>query len=152
MPIRTEMAARGRVRVEKLDRAAIEDVLRRNRVGRLAFRSGDAVDLEPIHYVFSGGSIVGRTSPGTKLSALALDHRIAFEVDEWDSLFSWRSVVVKAPLLRVPSHRSAEWNAARAALRELVPGAFGPDDPTPERTVVFRIPTEGATGRAAREE
>jgi hypothetical protein len=34
-------------------------------------------------------------------------------------------------------------------LRELIPEALTADDPTPHRTVIFRIPIQGATGRAA---
>lgn len=134
--------------IDSLDRAGTEDVLRRNAVGRLAFITDDAVDIEPVHYVYHDGNIYGRTTGGTKLSAIARHHRVAFEVDESDSLFEWRSVVVKGPMLRVPTG-TREWTRAIEALRGLVPSALGPDDPTPDRTVVFRIPADRATGRVA---
>ena len=135
--------------IRSLDRAGIEDVLRRNAVGRLAFITDESVDIEPIHYVYHAGNIFARTTGGTKLAAIARHHRVAFEVDESDSLFEWRSVVVKGPMLRVPTEARDEWSQAIDALRRLVPEAFTEDDPTPDRTVVFRIPADRATGRVA---
>lgn len=57
---------------------------RRNRVGRLAFSFRDRVDIEPLHYVFRGGWLYGRPSPGSKLQTLRHNPWVAFEVDEID--------------------------------------------------------------------
>ena len=39
-------------------------LLRRNHVGRMAFAFHNRVDIVPIHYVYSGGWVYGRTSLG----------------------------------------------------------------------------------------
>jgi nitroimidazol reductase NimA-like FMN-containing flavoprotein (pyridoxamine 5'-phosphate oxidase superfamily) len=136
-----------------LEEDEIEAVLTRNNVARLAYMLHGKVDIEPIHYVFADGTIYGRTAPGTKLSALAHDYWVAVEVDEVDALFDWRSVVVHGGFHRIPPDQPGTqqvlWERAVEALRELIPEALTADDPTPHRTVIFRIPIQGATGRAA---
>lgn len=43
-------------------------VLRRNNVGRLAFAFRRRVEIVPVHYVYSGGWVYGRTSLGLRAS------------------------------------------------------------------------------------
>lgn len=136
-----------------LDLAECEALLAAHHVGRLAFSFRDRVDIEPIHYVYADGWIYGRTGPGTKLRALTYNRWVAFEIDEVDALFDWRSVVVKGPLfVLTPDADGAAngaWDEAVALLRRIVAEAFTVDDPTPERTTVFRIQAEQITGRQA---
>lgn len=144
----------GRPRIRELDGAEIAAVLRRNNVGRIAYTLGDHVDIEPIHYVFHDGVLYGRTSPGTKLTSLWRDPVVAFEVDEVDGPLEWRSVVVHGAFHRVsadgPHDRGRAYDRAVEVLRRFSPEAFTPDDPFPDRTVVFRVPVQRATGRASR--
>jgi nitroimidazol reductase NimA-like FMN-containing flavoprotein (pyridoxamine 5'-phosphate oxidase superfamily) len=136
-----------------LDVAECEALLSAHQVGRLAFSFRDRVDIEPIHYVYSEGWIYGRTSPGTKLRALTYDRLVAFEVDEVDALFSWRSVVVKGTLFVLAPEDdgplSRVWEQAVFQLQRIVPAAFTAADPTPERTIIFRIQADQITGRQA---
>ena len=137
-----------------LDRDEIHDLLARNHVGRLAFARGNHVDLEPVHYVYDGGWIYGRTSPGAKLDATGEQWwPVAFEVDEIEGLFRWKSVVVHGGFYTILPQRGtgeqAQWEHAVAVLRRLVPEAFTDADPTPFRNVVFRIAVQEASGRAA---
>lgn len=136
-----------------LERAEIDAVLRRNRVGRIAFSLHDRVDVEPIHYVYDGEWIYGRTSPGEKLSTLAHNHWIAFEVDEVAGTFDWRSVVVHGGFYILDRDGSTlereAWERAIGLLRALVPEALTDTDPARFRTKLFRIHVDGATGRTA---
>src|SRR5215213_2929419 len=75
-----------------------EALLVRNSVGRLAFSFHDRVDVEPTHYVYEDGWIYGRTSFGSKITPIRHSHWVAFEVDEADGVFDWRSVVVHGGL------------------------------------------------------
>ncbi len=126
-------------------------LLSRHNVGRIAFSYRDHVDIEPIHYQFSEGWLYGRTTSGTKLRTLAHNRWVAFEVDEIRALFDWESVVVKGALYLLERNGSQADNYAKAVdvLRHLVPAALDDEDPTPDRTVVFRIHTDQITGRAA---
>ncbi len=70
--------------------------LRSSAVGRLAVRTlDDDVDIFPVNHVVDGGTIVFRSSLGTKLTALADGPRVAFEVDGVDADRHAWSVVVK---------------------------------------------------------
>jgi nitroimidazol reductase NimA-like FMN-containing flavoprotein (pyridoxamine 5'-phosphate oxidase superfamily) len=135
----------------ELTRAECEAVLARSNIGRIAFSYRDHVDIEPIHYVFKDQWIYGRTTPGTKLRTLAHNRWLAFEVDEVQALFEWKSVVVKGALYLLEHNGSngEAYNAALAAIRTLIPETLDADDPTPDRRVLFRIHADQVTGRAA---
>ena len=123
----------------------------RNHVGRIAFSYHDHVDIEPIHYVWEDEWIYGRTADGTKLRTLAHNRWVAFETDEISALFDWKSVVVKGALylLEPDGAHSDTYGHAVTVLRTLIPDALSDNDPTPSRTVVFRIHADQVTGRAA---
>jgi uncharacterized protein len=140
-------------RFRELTPAECVALLQRQHVGRIAHVLHGQVGIAPIHYVYDDGWIVGRTGPGTKLSALRHHPWVAFEVDEIDATFEWRSVVVRGAFYLLsrsgPLGARARWDHATELLRRLVPGALTPADPTPEREFVFRIHAGEVTGRAA---
>ena len=129
-------------------------ILARNHVGRIAYAFRDRVDIEPIHYVFADGWLLGRTSAGSKLDTLRRNPWIAFEVDEISGLFDWTSVVARGSFHRLDPDGAPREVAAReqalALLRELVPDTLRAGDPVPWRDVVFRIAVSELQGRAAR--
>lgn len=137
----------------ELDHAECEAVLRRNQVGRLAFSFHDRVAVEPLHYVYEGGWIYGRTSHGSKVEPILHNHWVAFEVDEIRAAFDWKSVVAHGALYFVSADgtpaEAAAHARARALLRRVVPETGTADDPVPHRMLVFRIHAEELTGRAA---
>lgn len=128
-------------------------VLARNHVGRIAFIGDGRVELLPVHYVYARFAIVGRTSFGTKCMAWIERDDVAFEVDEIDGLFDWRSVIVRGSLKIIhrggPRADPDAYDEAVQATRTLVPDAFTARDPTPQRRIVFRIEPTDLTGREA---
>jgi uncharacterized protein len=140
-------------RFRDLDPAECNALLARHNVGRLAFARKERVDIEPIHYVFDDQWLYGRTQPGTKLEVLTHNRWVAFEVDEVEALFDWRSVVVKGGfyLLRADgsAHEREIYDKGVALLRRLVPETLTPEDPLPDRAIVFRIHIDEMFGRAA---
>jgi nitroimidazol reductase NimA-like FMN-containing flavoprotein (pyridoxamine 5'-phosphate oxidase superfamily) len=135
----------------ELSRADCDALLARNNIGRIAFSYRDHVDIEPIHYVLQENWIYGRTAPGTKLRTLAHNRWLAFEVDEIQGLFDWKSVVVKGALYLLDRNgtNADAYAKALVAIRTLIPAAMEPDDPTPDRNVLFRIHADQVTGRAS---
>lgn len=148
----------GRPSFRELARDECDAVLARNYVGRIAWSHGNHTEIEPIHYVHAGTWLFGRTSPGAKLDTLGGNFYhawpVAFEVDEVEALFRWRSVVVHGNFYPIdpggaPWERE-EWAAGVEALRRLIPETFAEDDPVPFRTVVFGIAVQEVSGREAR--
>ncbi|MEZ4417693.1 MAG: pyridoxamine 5'-phosphate oxidase family protein [Gemmatimonadota bacterium] len=130
------------------------EILSRNHVGRVAVARDQRVDIEPLHYVYDDGWLYGRTSEGTKIHMTGREWwPVAFEVDEIDGVFDWRSVVVHGGfyvLKEDDPHNAEARDHAIALLRTLIPDTLTEDDPTPARTVLFRISVQEMRGREAR--
>ena len=143
-------------RFRELDANEARAILARNHVARIAYTFHDRVDIEPISYVFAGGAIYMRTSPGSKLMTLAHMPWVAFEVDEVGGPFDWRSVVAHGTVYPLHEDGSlterATYRLAVRQLRELVPQALDDDDPTPTRRVLLRLQPSELSGREARTE
>lgn len=139
--------------IRDLSRSECEEVLARHNLGRLAFAAGARVEIEPINYVFSDGWIYYRTSRGTKTAILAHHQWAAFEVDEVEGLFEWRSVVVHGAVRSLDSDSPAvdvqSFTHGLELLRALVPGTGTDEDPVPFRLTVLRLHLDEVTGRAA---
>jgi nitroimidazol reductase NimA-like FMN-containing flavoprotein (pyridoxamine 5'-phosphate oxidase superfamily) len=140
-------------RFRDLERDEIEQMLREHRYGRLAFAFRDRVDIEPISCVYEDGWIYGRTAPGTKLSVLERHPWVAFEIDEVQGPFDWRSVVVKGTIYFVEPDGGQvldeAWARTLSAIRRLMPAALTGADPVPQRSVLFRLHVDEMHGRAA---
>jgi nitroimidazol reductase NimA-like FMN-containing flavoprotein (pyridoxamine 5'-phosphate oxidase superfamily) len=130
-----------------------EALLRAQHVGRLAYAWHDRVDIEPIHYVYDGDSIYVRTSNGAKLLTLRHSPWLAFEVDESEGLYAWRSVVAHGTAYPLrddgPPREREAFLRALEVVRRLEPAALTPDDPVPWRNVIVRIHLDAVRGRAA---
>jgi uncharacterized protein len=130
-------------------------ILKRNRIGRLAYALHDSVEIQPVHYLVDGRWIYVRTSPGTKTTVLTRNRWMAFQTDEVDSAFSWRSVLVQGTAYRLSDDSTPDlasrYRRARTLLRRVVPSAMTQDDPVPFRTIMVGIHIEEITGREARE-
>jgi nitroimidazol reductase NimA-like FMN-containing flavoprotein (pyridoxamine 5'-phosphate oxidase superfamily) len=137
-----------------LSKAACRTVLRRNRVGRLAYMNGRMLDIEPIGYAMAGDWVFARSAPGAKLAALARKPYAVFEVDEVDGPFDWRSVVAHGTVYRLSPEGSAlqrrEYQRAVRAIQRLSPKAFRKDDPVPDREIVYGMRIHQIDGRVAR--
>jgi len=128
-------------------------LLSRNHVGRLAFSFHDRVDIRPIHYAYRDGWLYGRTSPSDKLVTLKHNQWVAFEVDEVQGPFDWKSVVVHGSFYRLtddspPAHGELRDEALKL-LRDFAPDTLRATDPVPFRTELFAIAIDQITGRAA---
>ena len=155
-PSSTERASSGRrppPRITAMSAGACQAMLVHHHVGRMAFCFHERVDITPIHYVYSDGWLFARTSHGAKMDVLAHAPWVAFEVDEVEDVFDWRSVVVHGTvhaMERDGSPLDAEhWARGIELLREIVPETGTDDDPVPFRSLVFGIYVHTVTGRSS---
>ena len=137
----------------ELSRGECVELLERNQSGRIAYSFHDRLDIEPISYVFADGWIYGRTSPGSKLITIRHHHWVAFEVDEIEGRYDWRSVVVHGSMYVLhPNGGDRDREAYQTALdviQSAEADALTPTDPTPHRNELFRIYVDEMIGRAA---
>jgi hypothetical protein len=144
----------GEVIFRDLSRAEIEEMLLRNRVGRVAFSFHDRVDIQPIHYVYERGWLYGRTSEGEKLATVKHNQWVAFEVDEVTDTFDWRSIVIHGSFWIIHprgSPRAEElWSKAAELVTRIVPDALTASDPVGFRQTLFRIAISDVRGREAK--
>lgn len=142
-----------RPRIREMTRRQIDFVLARNVVARVAFVADGRVELQPVHYVYTDGAIVGRIALGTKYLNWLVVSEVVVEVEEVEGLFDWRSIIVRGSLSLLRARGTPEEHAAYAkavdAIRTLIPAAFTENDPTPNRAFVFRVEPTQVTGREA---
>jgi nitroimidazol reductase NimA-like FMN-containing flavoprotein (pyridoxamine 5'-phosphate oxidase superfamily) len=144
------------LQISELSRAECLEVLRSNRVGRLAYEIDRRVDIEPISYALDESDrlvICMRTSEGSKAIAIRHNQWVAFQVDVISGPLEWRSVVAHGSVYRVGSGAPAVddmlYTRTVAALRIVAPDAFGEHDPAPFRRTLLRLHVDSMTGRAA---
>lgn len=109
--------------MEVLDEQRCLEYLHSATLGRVAFRSGDDIEILPVNYAWDGSIVVYRTATGTRLE-LAQGGHVSFEVDGWDAgeRTAW-SVVLKGVAQDVTAGRDPFSDTLRE--RHVVPLAPG---------------------------
>lgn len=115
----------------------------------------DSVEVQPIHYVADGRWLYIRTSQGIKTRVLERNRWLAFQTDEVESAFSWRSVMVRGSAYMLSPEAGPDlarrYERAVRMIRKVMPEALTPDDPVGFRTVVIGVHVDEISGREARE-
>ncbi|TQJ29634.1 pyridoxamine 5'-phosphate oxidase family protein [Microbacterium sp. SLBN-146] len=94
-------------------------LLERGELGRLAVCVDGEPEIYPVNYVLDGPRLLFRTAPGSKLTDLSANPRVAFEVEEYDDTTA-ASVIMKGVAQRLDLQR--EIDAADALpLRSWIP-------------------------------
>jgi len=70
--------------LELLPEEQCGDLLASQSFGRVGVTVGGLPVIMPVNYAFDDGTVVFRSSPGTKLRAASSGAIIAFEIDNWD--------------------------------------------------------------------
>ena len=109
--------------VDALDEQSCLEHLHSASLGRIAFRSGEDIEIYPVNYAYDGSIVVYRTAGASRLAEAPRDH-VAFEVDGWDpqERVGW-SVVIKGILLDVTAGNDPFSKSLRE--RNVVPLAPG---------------------------
>jgi len=127
-----------------------EALLVRNCCGRIAFTLGGRVQMLPINYVYVNGWIYGRTAAAAYLPR---NVPVAFEVDERNNAFEWRSVVIQGRLELVesknPENASGGWTRLMSTLRALFAPSGDEAAAVLFRDQLFCIRVTDMSGRAS---
>jgi nitroimidazol reductase NimA-like FMN-containing flavoprotein (pyridoxamine 5'-phosphate oxidase superfamily) len=140
-----------------LERAEADAILLRNTVGRLVYPRRNAMEVEPVHYVFAEGWLWGRGTFGHRWETPGESSfrwwPVTFAVDEVEDPTRWRSVTVRGGLQPVEHPEEggdpAVWSRASELARRSFPASVGYAGALPLRGTLFRVSVQEAVGRAA---
>jgi nitroimidazol reductase NimA-like FMN-containing flavoprotein (pyridoxamine 5'-phosphate oxidase superfamily) len=93
--------------------------LREAPIGRLALAAAGEVDVFPINFAVSDAALYFRTAPGDKLLGLAVNPKVALEIDGWDASSAF-SVIVKGIAERLEAQSEID-DADRLPLTPWIP-------------------------------
>lgn len=88
--------------------------------GRIAATAAGEIDVFPVNHAVDDGTIVFRTSAGTKLIELTIRHHVAFEIDGFTDTEAF-SVVVKGDAEEFDHHLEVA-AAERLGIKPWAPG------------------------------
>ena len=147
--------------VGELTAKEIEFLLRAEWVARLGLHHEGRTYVVPIHYVFDGSAIYGRTNEGTKLAMMRANPAVCVEVDHVDDPSNWQSVMAWGSFAELHGHAAS--TATKMLLARIGPlmrgGTHAPahwrpmeaeQDQSMVPAVVYRVVLERATGRYER--
>lgn len=142
------------VTTRALDSERMNELLTRHHVGRMAFSLHDRLSIVLANYLFSDGWIYSRMEMGSELVTLLHNRWVAFEVDEVEGLYDWRTVSINGSVQFLSDGPTAiearEFKTATDLVQSVVPSVFTPADPMPSRAQLFRIHVDEMVGSEAR--
>jgi uncharacterized protein len=80
--------------IGRLSDEQIEEVLKKNLLGRIGCNDGKKTYVVPINYVYDGRFIIGHSVAGMKIRMMRKNPSVCFEVDEMKSFTKWKSVII----------------------------------------------------------
>ena len=76
-----------------LNEKQIEELLKRQVIGRLGCHVKGDTYIVPINYNYKNGIIYAHSGPGKKIDMMRKNPNVCFEVDEIEGVFRWQSVI-----------------------------------------------------------
>ena len=77
-----------------LTNTQMDDLLKRQAIGRLGYRDERKCYITPVTYAYDGKYIYGQTNEGMKLNVIRTNPYICFEVDAIVNMANWESVTI----------------------------------------------------------
>ena len=71
----------------------IDDVLRENVIGRIGCHAFGRTYVVPITYAYDGNAIYAHSAEGMKMHMMRENPHVCFEVDSFDGMANWKSVI-----------------------------------------------------------
>ena len=142
----------------QLNNSEIEELLRRQVVGRIGCHHEGFTYVVPISYTYDGAYIYCHTHEGLKVRMMRENPKICFEVDHMRNMANWQSVIAWGDFEELTDGEPRQNALEKLALRILPLVAsetvrlstdwpFPPNDLSQVSGVVFRIHLREKTGR-----
>jgi len=136
----------------------IEQLLRRETVGRIGCHAEGRVYVVPITFAYDGEHVYAHSADGLKIRTMRSNPDVCFEVENLDNIAHWQSVVAWGKYEELTGGAEERASALlRARFDAMTTSATAVFHPTRDvtaarraRTIVFRIRLEEKTGRYER--
>ncbi len=133
---------------EELTDAEIDQLLHRQRIGRIGSAAVGHVEITPIIYGYDGTSIYGHSRFGRKIQYMRGNPEVCFEVEEVVDPTSWRVVVLNGTYEELTDLRDRD----RAMRLILAQAGGGPESSAVhvergEELVIYKIRIGHRSGR-----
>lgn len=79
--------------IGKLTTEEIEEVLKKQIIGRIGCHADDTTYVVPISYAYDGTYIYAHTYDGLKMQLMRKNPKVCFEVDIMENMANWQSVI-----------------------------------------------------------
>ncbi len=136
----------------------IEELLKRQFLGRIGCHTDDLTYVVPISYAYDGENIYCHTHEGMKTKMMRKNPNLCFEVDSLENMATWKSVIAWGKFEEV-TEEAERAKALRVLLSRVYPfisskkmhlgeqWPFVPDDLNSIKGIVFKIKLTEKTGR-----
>jgi nitroimidazol reductase NimA-like FMN-containing flavoprotein (pyridoxamine 5'-phosphate oxidase superfamily) len=144
--------------IGKLDNTAIEDVLHKQVLGRVACHANNMTYIVPISYAYDGTYVYGHTYEGMKIKMMRENPKVCFEVETMENMANWKSVIAWGEFeeLTDPEERKKGIKELLDRTLPLITSStveitpqwpFSPSDLNKVDGIVYRIKLDQKTGR-----
>jgi nitroimidazol reductase NimA-like FMN-containing flavoprotein (pyridoxamine 5'-phosphate oxidase superfamily) len=76
-----------------LSEEEIENLLKRQVIGRIACHTEGNIYIVPTNYIYDGTSIISHATQGKKIEMMRINPEVCFEVEDIQSVFRWQTVI-----------------------------------------------------------
>lgn len=137
-----------------LNGGEIDDVLRENVIGRIGCHAFGRTYVVPVTYAYDGNAVYAHSPEGMKLHMMRQNPRVCFEVDSFDGMANWKSVIASGVFQELYGDDANErFTWLKDSLESRLGGPPGetvhPVNGAPQG-VVYKIVLEKRTGRFER--
>lgn len=137
----------------ELNKREIIALLESQFIGRLGCHLSGETYIVPVNYVYQNNAVYAHSGEGKKIEMLRANPNVCFQVDEIDSMFKWKSVILWGTFEELKDEERQQ--AMQGLILRIMPKT---DDPAREPShainpslqdtlIVYRINIIEATGR-----
>lgn len=139
--------------IEELSRSEVDELLRRQFVGRIGCHVDGLTYVVPVIYAYDGDSFYVASVEGRKTRMMRENPNVCLEIDEYDGAGSWQSAIVQGvyeELEGLEAEHAIELLAERFGRTGTEGRAARRHGGDEQRAVCLRIRILEVTGRSAR--
>lgn len=111
----------------ELDQTQIAHLLNEQVTGRIACHADGKTYIVPVNYGFGGTFIYGQSAVGQKIRMMRQNPVVCFEVDQIQTIFNWKSVIIQGRFEEVKEMAEKE-RLAQGLIHRLMPLSRNPGD------------------------